>query len=149
MADNEVEIHVTEEAAVMNTVTEICGEYAKRAGFRQEWEDADWLDLLAEELENEAIEEFRLSGRARSVRLREIAEAHRRMANVQKLMLAVSELSEALGDMRNGKEFGEELADVVIRCMDHAHANHYPLGDIIVRKIDKNEGRPYRHGRQF
>jgi NTP pyrophosphatase (non-canonical NTP hydrolase) len=149
MADQEVTIHVTGEAAVINAVTDICGEYAQKKGFRREWEDADWLDKLADMLDRDDAAEFLMVPHDRAGRLREIAANHRRMANVQKLMLAVTELAEACSDMRNGDDFGEELADTVIRCMDHAHANHYPLGDLIVKKVDKNETRPERHGRQF
>lgn len=70
-----------------------------------------------------------------------------------KLMLAVSELAEALEDMRdhgigNGR-FGEELADAVIRILDLADMLRIPIGDEVIRKMLKNAERPHKHGRRF
>ena len=77
----------------------------------------------------------------------------------EKLMLIVSEASEALEDYREGKllqlafevsgkpiGFASELADVVIRCFDLAGALGIDLQDAIVQKHKFNKTRPYRHG---
>ncbi|MEN6334862.1 MAG: hypothetical protein ABFE01_11420 [Phycisphaerales bacterium] len=74
------------------------------------------------------------------------------------LMLAVSELSEALEDYRVGRMetttdadgkpigFPTELADTVIRVMDTAFAMGIDLQAEIARKMTYNTTRPYRHG---
>jgi len=77
----------------------------------------------------------------------------------EKLMLIVSEASEALEDYRNanflqldfevsGKPIGfaSELADVVIRCFDLAGALGIDLQDAIIQKHKYNKTRPFRHG---
>ena len=69
-------------------------------------------------------------------------------------MLMVSEASEALGDLRNGfsahsRTYGEELADLIIRVMENAQKNRIPIGDAIIAKMDINEGRAHKHGKNF
>ena len=152
--DGDVTIQVTGEAATINHVADVIGEWADRMGFRKEWQDADFLDTLADELEHEDEQEFRVSMVDRPARLREIADEHRKMANATKLMLMVSEASEALNDLRDGHQpdshpYGEELADLVIRALENAQRNHQPIGDIIISKVDKNQNRPFRHGKSF
>ena len=151
-ADGEVTFQITGEAAYINHVADVIGEWADRQGFREEWEDADWLDSLADALMNEESAEFRMS--SHGARLHEIAQKHRKMANATKLMLMVSEAVEALNDLRDGDPpdgpaYGEELADIVIRALENAQRNHQPIGDIIIRKIDTNQERPHKHGRGF
>lgn len=147
MAENgEVTLKVTGEAAAINHVADVCGEIEQSKGFREEWEDADYLDNLADQLESDGGT-FSLIDRA--PRVREIAEKHRRLANVQKLMLMVSEASEALSDLRDGKPYGEELADLMIRVMSNAQQNRIPIGDEIIKKVEKNMQREFRHGREF
>src|SRR6266576_3290290 len=80
-----------------------------------------------------------------------------------KLMLIVSELSEALEEHRNGKPlcyFSQsgpdsipkpegimaELADVVIRVADVAGILNVDLETAIKMKMDYNDTRPYMHG---
>jgi hypothetical protein len=153
-ADGEVTFNITGEAAYINHVADVIGEWADRMGFREEWADADWLDSLADELQRDDAAEFRVSTVDRPARLREIAQKHRKMANATKLMLMVSETVEALNDLRDGDPadgpaYGEELADIVIRALENAQRNRQPIGDIIIRKIDINQEREYKHGRQF
>lgn len=67
-----------------------------------------------------------------------------------------AEVSEVLESFRDGNpesqkvppytEMEEELADVVIRCMDYAQARGLDLGGAIVAKFKYNKTRPYRHG---
>lgn len=139
------------EAATMNHVADVIGNWADRKGFRQDWADAAWLVKLADEIEREEIgfdlEEER--GEDAFATLRQIAKDHERLANVCKIALMMSELSEAIEGMRDGGNYGEELADLVIRAFENAAKNKVPIGDEIVAKVAVNEGRPFRHGRQF
>ena len=73
-------------------------------------------------------------------------------------MLMVSEIAEATEEVRHGKPpiyfdaagkpEGEavELADCVIRIMEHFATNGWSLAEVIERKMAYNETRPYRHG---
>jgi len=76
----------------------------------------------------------------------------------EKLCLVHSEVSEALEDFRNGHmettvlETGKpvgyptELADIVIRVLDMAHAQGIDLEAEIERKMAYNRTRGHRHG---
>lgn len=68
-----------------------------------------------------------------------------------KLMLAVSELGEMLEAIRKSDSANEleELADVVIRLLDYAGTYKMPLAEAIIKKMQVNEGRPYKHGKNF
>lgn len=73
------------------------------------------------------------------------------------IALIHSELSEALEAMRKNPDapsehipdftaVEEEIADVVIRCMDLSGKNGYRLAEAILAKHTFNLTRPYRHG---
>ncbi len=68
-----------------------------------------------------------------------------------KLCLIHSEVSEAMEADRTGNvdNFGEELADIVIRTMDLAYQLEYDLGEIIEDKIKRNDARPHKHGKRY
>ena len=72
------------------------------------------------------------------------------------LTLIRSEVSEALDGARHGNPpsehipafsaVEEELADVVIRCMDWCEKKGYRLAEAITAKHAFNKTRPHRHG---
>lgn len=78
---------------------------------------------------------------------------------VEALMLVVGELSEAVEELRDGRQPGEiysnngklegvpiELADALIRLGDLCGEFGIPLQTAIDLKLKFNETRPYRHG---
>ena len=72
------------------------------------------------------------------------------------LMLAVTELAEAMEAHRDGNPASEkidgfsrveeELADTIIRVLDFAGGMGYDIGGALRAKMAYNETRPYRHG---
>lgn len=68
------------------------------------------------------------------------------------IALMHSELSEALEAMRNHgtkDDIAEELADCCIRIFDYCGAKQIDLYAALVKKIEYNKTRPYRHGKKF
>ena len=75
------------------------------------------------------------------------------------LMLAVSELSEALEEWRKGTDlqaiswngtkplgFPVELADCIIRIADLCGRHEIPIEEALIEKMSYNRTRPHRHG---
>ena len=64
------------------------------------------------------------------------------------LALIHSEVSEALEAFRHKdkENFVEEMADVIIRCLDCTEGLKVDIGDAILKKLEKNKSRGYKHG---
>ena len=73
-----------------------------------------------------------------------------------KITMEVAEAGQALENgippdkhLSDYDAFTVELADIVIRVFDLAGANDLKLGQAIVDKMEFNQTRPYRHGKEF
>lgn len=47
------------------------------------------------------------------------------------------------------EDFGEELADIIIRTLDLSYHYQIDIGAHISDKITKNRGRPHKHGKRY
>lgn len=69
------------------------------------------------------------------------------------LALIHSEVSEALeadrDPAKSKEDYGEELADILIRVFDHAEEEGVPLAKHTREKMAENRNRPKRHGKEY
>lgn len=65
------------------------------------------------------------------------------------LCLIHSEVSEALEKVRDGKNYSEELADIIIRTLDLCAMLNIDIDKAIQLKLKYNRSRPAKHGRKF
>lgn len=144
-------------AAVINELSHDIGTWSRNHGFQEDWELADTLEGLSRAVLDGSIDEMP-NRELNAMLLIKTARVLRNNIIGTKLMLIVSECAEAMetlrdhgvsGLMEGDGNFGEELADAAIRLSDTAHMMRSPIGDEIVRKVDANNSRPYKHGRKM
>ena len=66
---------------------------------------------------------------------------------LEALALVASEVGEAINECRHEKptdEFGEELADIILRVLDIAHWQGLDMDKLVLDKMLKNENRGSR-----
>lgn len=72
-------------------------------------------------------------------------------ALIAQIMLVVTELSEAVEAVRKAdvRNFKEEIADSMIRLLDLCGACNIDIDEEVREKMQYNETRPERHGKEF
>lgn len=106
------------------------------------------LDILARNINEWA--------KAKGFWVFDVGSSHN-LVKTTKVMLVVTELAELVEGLRENNDdetFGftneeEEVADAIIRLLDYAGQYGLRIADAIEAKMEKNEGRPYRHGKEF
>lgn len=81
----------------------------------------------------------------------QICEAAERDFVLAQIAKIDSECGEAVHAIQHGEQperITEELADVVIRVLDLCGHMQADLGGILMRKMEKNSKRPYKHGKR-
>ncbi|CAM2999939.1 MazG nucleotide pyrophosphohydrolase domain-containing protein [Hathewaya histolytica] len=78
-------------------------------------------------------------------------KAVKRAFMCQRLMLIVTEISEAVSELRKDdkENYSEELADIVLRVADTSLGDTVDIEKELIKKMDKNKNRPYKHGKLF
>lgn len=75
------------------------------------------------------------------------------LKSFMRLALIHTEVAEATEELRHAEvdwdKFADELADIIIRVVDLAEVHDLSIGDAVVQKMEKNRGRPYKHGKAY
>lgn len=76
---------------------------------------------------------------------------HEYTEQATRILLIISELTEAFDDIRKGNEehVPEEIADVMIRLLHFAAYEGIDLDAEVAKKMEINRGRPHKHGNRF
>lgn len=143
---------------LINAIDEIsiaCGQTEASKGFREDWYLATKLEGFAKDIRTARSEQDFPSTEEDAEVLDAAAKALRNSYISMKLMLVVSEISEALETLRvtgvdglsNDGNFGEELSDAHIRlfALEHLLATD-PSGNLL-DKMNVNTDRPHKHGK--
>nr|WP_253197602.1 MazG-like family protein [Clostridium algidicarnis] len=114
-------------------------ENAKRHGFWEDWFRIKQLEKIAMEVNKE---------------MPDLLTEHKEDVNNalgNRLMLITGEVAEAHEALRRKdyENFKEELADIVIRTCDLAGGLDIDLEAEILKKMEKNKDRAYKHGKAF
>ena len=118
-------------ASAVNDVAQLCHEVSMNHGF--------WIrNLMTGKSEGNFAEKIALI----HSELSEALEKHRKT-----LSMGLSEQPDEHCPEHTG--IAIELADVVIRVFDLAHALGYQIGEAIEAKIKFNMDRPHRHGKGY
>ena len=129
---------------MLNALAEQCSDYAVKAGF---WEDEDILLAQLVPCDNGTVYE-RLWNRIIF------------LFNSEKIALEMSELAERLETLRNNPTKADEhcpdflnieieCADLIIRCLDFCGRRKLRIGEALIAKMQFNETRPFKHGKNF
>ena len=78
----------------------------------------------------------------------ELAEHPKVVSAKSSLRTRSVEIRGDFGD-RPPEDIAEELADCCIRIFDYCGARNIDLEKTLLKKIDYNKTRPYRHGKKF
>ena len=134
----------------LNTRQHLKGKITNLGGFEMEIKE-----LIQKAHENAVQHGFwedwnRLQEEMFTIECPELVYAHN-SAIGNMLMLIVSEVSEAQEGLRHGDmdNFKEELADICIRTFDLAKGLDIDLEYEILKKMQFNKTRPYKHGKSF
>lgn len=70
-----------------------------------------------------------------------------------RLALITTEVAEATEELRHKEidwdKFADELSDIIIRVVDLAEVHGINIGKAVTIKVEKNRGRPHKHGKTF
>ena len=67
-------------------------------------------------------------------------------------VLMISEIVEAVEADRaflDEYEIKEELSDAIIRILDFCGQQGWKIGDILMKKVNYNKTRPFKHGKKY
>lgn len=69
----------------------------------------------------------------------------------QRMMMIVTEVSEAVGALRvgNRKNYEEELTDILLRLANTLQGDKINIEKELIDKMEINQNRPYKHGNLF